>query len=102
MDADATSESWGTYLVEAYRPGSPVEALRQAAERLRVAAERMGREGKPVRYLRSTIVPQDECCLFLFEAASESLVREVHARAGVQLERMSIALPVEEAPPKGG
>lgn len=77
-----------------------VEALRRGAERLRATAKQMAREGEPVRYVRSTIVPRDESCLFLLEAASESLVREAYARARVQFERMSIALPVEEAAPE--
>jgi hypothetical protein len=98
MFDDAVTEKWATYLVEGYRPGSPVEALKWAAERLRAAAEEMSREGKPVRYLRSTIVPTDESCLFLVEAASEDLVREAHARAGVRFERISTAISVEPQP----
>ena len=71
----ATTESWATYLVEGYR------------------------EGKPVRYVHSTIVPEDESCLFLLEATSESLVREAYARARVQFERISTAIPVEDVVP---
>ena len=103
MDKEAQTGEWATYLVEGYRPGVPVDALRQAAERLRVAAEEMSREGKPVRHVRSTIVPQDESCLFLFAAASEGLVREAYARAGVHFERISTAISVGEVlPPTGG
>ena len=61
MDARATIRQ--TYLVEHYRPGFTVEALQQCAARIRVAADEMGREGKPVRYVRSTIVPADESLL---------------------------------------
>ena len=100
MDEEAaTTESWATYLVEGYRPGIPVETLRQAARRLREMAELMAREGKPVRYVHSTIVPEDESCLFLLEATSESLVREAYARACVQCERISTAIPVEDVVP---
>ena len=99
MDTEANkTESWVTYLVEGYRPGIPVEALRRAAQQLRAAAEQMAREGKPVRYVRSTIVPKDESCLFFVEAASEGLVREAYARAGVHFERISTAIPVETQP----
>jgi hypothetical protein len=91
-----TAEQWPVYLVEGYRPGIPVEVLARAARRLRAAAEQMSREGKAVRYLRSTIVPEDESCLFLIEAASEDLVREAYGRAGVGFERISTAIPVED------
>jgi hypothetical protein len=97
MDEEAaTTESWATYLVEGYRPGLPVEALRQSARQLRATAERMAREGKDVRYVRSTIVPDDETCLFLMAAASESLVREAYARAAIPFERISTAISDED------
>ena len=97
MDEEAaTTESWASYLVEGYRPGTPVEALKRAAQRLHAAAAEMAGEGKPVRYVHSTIVPEDESCFFLMEAASESLVREAYARARVHFERISTAIPVED------
>jgi hypothetical protein len=96
MEDEATmAEKWPVYLIEGYRPGIPVDALARAARRLRAAAEQMSREGKAVRYLRSTIVPEDESCLFLLQAASEDLVREAYGRAGVGFERISTAIPVE-------
>ena len=53
----------------------------------------MEREGKPVRYLRSTVVPTDESLLCTFEAASEQLVREAYARAGIPFERITAVIP---------
>jgi len=50
---------------------------------------RHGREGEPVRYLRSTIVPADESLLCLIEAPSDELVRAVYARAGIPFERLN-------------
>jgi Protein of unknown function (DUF4242) len=52
----------------------------------------MEREGKEVRYLRSTIVPVDESFTCVFEAATEELVREAYARAGIPFERISRAI----------
>jgi hypothetical protein len=98
MEDDATTaEKLPVYLVEGYRPGVPVEVLARAARRLRAAVEQMSREGKAVRYLRSTIVPEDESCLFLLEATSEDLVREAYGRAGVEFERISTAIPVDDS-----
>jgi hypothetical protein len=42
--------------------------------------------------VRSTIVPADESFLCVIDAASERLVRDAYARAGVALERISPAL----------
>jgi hypothetical protein len=95
------TETWVTYLVEGYRPGVSVDALARAVGRLRAAAEQMAREGEPVRYARSAIVPEDESCLVFIEAASESLVREAYARASVHFERISTAIPVEKSEAKG-
>lgn len=96
VDEEAPTDEWATYLVEGYRPGVSVEALRQAAERLRETVDEMSREDKPLRYVRSTIVPLDESCLFLVAAASEGLVREAYARAGVHFDRISTAISVED------
>jgi hypothetical protein len=82
-----------TYLVEHYRPGLTVEVLGRWAGRVRQAAEAMERDGKPVRYVRSTIVPADESLLCLIEAATEELVNELYARAGIPFERVSTAIP---------
>ena len=57
-------------------------------------------QGEPVRFLRSTIVPKDESCLVLIEAASEALVREAYSRARVRFERISAAIPVEDVAPE--
>jgi hypothetical protein len=73
-----------TYLVEHYRPGFTVEGLREWAARVR--------DGKSVRYVRSTIVPGDESLLCLLEAATEQLVHELYARAGIPFERIQPAI----------
>jgi hypothetical protein len=82
-----------TYLVEHYRPGLEVGALKRWAARVRDAAAAMEREGKPIRYRRSAIVPADESLLCLLEAATEELVRETYARAGIPFERLSSVIP---------
>jgi hypothetical protein len=83
------TEGRQTYLVEHYRPGLDVDTLREWADRVRAAAAELERQGKPVRYVRSTIVPADEALLCTLEATSAELVREAYARAGVPFERLS-------------
>ena len=87
--ADRVCTERQTYLVEHYRPGLAVEGFRRCAQQVRGAADELAREGKAVRYLRSTIVPADEALLCVLEAADEALVRETYARAGVPFERLS-------------
>ena len=87
-----------TYLVEHYRPGFTAERLEEWAARIRATAFGMAREGEPVRYVRSTIVPTDESLLCLFEAPSDDLVRAVYARAGVPFERLTAVIS-DDTPP---
>lgn len=93
MASRADAEARQTYLVEHYRPGLTVEGLKQWAARVRETAVEMEREGKSIRYLRSTIVPADESLLCVLEAASEQLVRDTYVRAGIPFERLSAVIP---------
>jgi hypothetical protein len=97
LDRMATGAGSGeprqTYLVEHYRPGLSAEALGRWAGRVRDTAHAMERDGKPVRYLHAAIVPADESLLCVLEAASEELVRETYARAGIPFERVSTVIP---------
>jgi butyrate kinase len=93
MERRAGTRERETYLVEHYGPGLTVDVFKQWAGRVRDAANAMEREGKPVRYLRSTIVPTDESLLCLLEAETEALVRATYARAGLPFERLSSVIP---------
>jgi hypothetical protein len=93
MESRAGAEERETYLVEHYEPGLTVDVFKQWAGRVRDAAVAMEREGKPLRYLRSTIVPTDESLLCVLEADTEELVRETYARAGLTFERVSTVIP---------
>jgi len=84
-----------TYLVEHYRPGLDEEGLRRTVASVRTAALALESEGGRVHYVRSTIVPNDEAFLSVFEAASESVVREAYGRAGATFERISRAIQID-------
>jgi hypothetical protein len=81
-----------TYLVENYHPGLGADELRQIVSRVGDAVAEMNQDGKAIRYMRSTIVPDDESFLCVIEAASEELAREAYTRAGIPFERISPAL----------
>ena len=87
-DAGATSVS---YLVEAYVPSSRLDDARTAARRARVAAEQLSHEGTPVRYVRTTFLPDDETCLHLVEAPSVEAVAELGRRAALGQPRIMAA-----------
>ncbi len=84
-----------TYLVEHYLPGVTAEAFREASERVRVSAEAMADAGARIRYLHSTLVPEDEAAFCVFDASSADVVAQMYARAGVAFERISDALELE-------
>jgi hypothetical protein len=86
-----------TYLVEAYMPRSQAEEARAAGRRARAAAEELSREGTPVRYVRTTFLPDDETCFHLFEASSAEAVEEVSRRA--RLGRARVVRAVEASRP---
>jgi Protein of unknown function (DUF4242) len=81
------------FLVELYVSRTDAVAAEQGAERARLAAEQLTREGTPVRYLHSIFVPEDETCFFLCEAPSVEAVREAARRADLRFERIAEAIP---------
>ena len=64
--------------------------------RARRGAEQLTTEGISVRFLRSILVPQDETCFCLYEAASPAAVGEAGKRAGLEFERIVEAVQVPE------
>lgn len=83
-----------TYLVERYWPGVSRAELADAVARGRRSAAAMRREGKRIRYLQATLVPDQETVLCLMEAESAELVVEVNRRAGIPYDRIAAAIAV--------
>ena len=79
------------YLVELYLSRTGSAGLEAATGRARAAAEELKREGTPVSYLRSILVPEDETCFYLYEAASVEAVRELAKRAALPFARVTEA-----------
>jgi hypothetical protein len=84
-----------TLLVEHYWPGVTADAFRDAADRVRASAEAMGQADSAIRFLHSTLVPEDEAAFCVFAADSAALVEEAYRRAGVGFERIVDALELE-------
>lgn len=81
------------FLLELYVPRSRPEIVATGAERTRVAAEQLTREGRPVRYVRSLFMPEDETCFHLCEAGSADDVRLAAERAALPFDRVIEAAP---------
>jgi hypothetical protein len=97
MARRANAETRETYLVEHYQPDLDGLELERFAAQARSAVRALEREGKPLRFVRSLIVPGDESCLCVVEAASEHLVREAYTRAGIRFERISPSRVLEDS-----
>jgi Nickel responsive protein SCO4226-like len=77
-----------TYVVERHLPGVAAEDLKAAAVRARDAADLLTREGTPIRYLSSVYVPAGGSCHCLFEAWSETAVRQVNEMAAIPYDQV--------------
>jgi hypothetical protein len=85
------------YVVERYLPGLDQRRLRRMLGRLGPVTAELRTEGTDVRYLGSTIVPDDDACFCQFEGASEAAVAEANERAGVPFARIVAAIAVQVA-----
>lgn len=90
-----------TFLVEHYWPGVTESGFAAAAESLRAASEEIAAGGADLRYLHSTLVPEDEAAFCVFHASSRALVEQVYARAGVRFERILDAVEPGVVSPDG-
>lgn len=84
------------YLVELSRPDGGWGDLQEVAARARAAAGQLRGEGTPVRFLRSVFVPEDDSCLFLYEAFSAEAAGEAGRRAALAVERVAAAVHLDE------
>jgi hypothetical protein len=85
------------YLVEVYLPRSRAHEARATGRRARAAAEALAHDGAPIRYVRTTYLPDDETCFHVFEAASTHIVEEAGRRA--ELGRSRVVPAIETSRP---
>jgi hypothetical protein len=75
------------YVIELYVSRADADAVERRAERARLAANELSREGTSVRYVRSIFLPEDETCFLLYEATRVEDVEEAARRASLRFER---------------
>jgi hypothetical protein len=76
------------YLLESYLAGAGEPDLGDLAEYLNKAAHAFTEEGRSVRYLRSTYVPEDETCFHYVEAPTASVAERFARRAELPFDRI--------------
>jgi len=79
------------YLLELYLPHNG--AL--DPEALAMGARRAAEQDRGVRYVRSFVLPEEELCFHVFDAATPALVAEAASRLGMPFERVVEVLEVE-------
>lgn len=90
--------SGDTFLVERYIPGLQVKDVETLARRLSAASAQVEAEvRRPVRWVRSVALLEDETCLCTFSARSCDDVAAANRRAGAPFERIVPTRTVEHA-----
>lgn len=85
------------YMVERELPGITMEQLGAAQKAAIETGKQFTAEGKNVRYIRTTFVPNESSCMCLFEADSPDLVRDVNEAAQIPFTRIVEALDLTPA-----
>lgn len=80
------------FMVERNLPGITPEQLAGAQRAAIATSQRFTSEGKEVRYIRSTFLPDEARCFCLFEAPSRQLVHQVNETARLPFIRIVEAL----------
>jgi len=80
------------YMVDRDLPGVTLDALAQAQQKAIETAASYQRQGRDVRYIRSTFVPGESHCMCLFEAPTAGDVSELNDEAGIPYTRVTEAM----------
>ena len=80
------------YLAEVFAPGFTSGRLRAESERIRRVADALAREGEPIKYLHSLLVPNEETAFYFFEAEEPDVVERALNDARLEAERISLAI----------
>lgn len=80
------------YMVERSLKGISLSDLGGAQRSAIATSEQFTTDGTPVRYIRSTFVPETGACMCLFEASNGEAVKRVNEQAGIPFDRVTEAL----------
>jgi hypothetical protein len=77
------------FVAELYFSRAAAAAAHRAGAAARRAAEELASEGTAIALVRSIFVPDDETCLFIYEADSLESVRTGAERGGLAFDRIA-------------
>jgi hypothetical protein len=80
------------YMVNRDLPRITVEQLVAAQRAAIETRKRYTAAGRPMRYLRSTFVPEQAHCTCLFDATDAATVQKVNEAAGIPFSRIILSL----------
>ncbi len=80
------------YMVSRDLPGITMDQLGAAQQAAIATSEKFTAEGKPVRYIRTTFVPESSQSMCLFEAGNPELVKQVNDEAQIPYTDVTEAL----------
>ena len=83
------------FVAERSLKGISMDDLAAAQKRAIDTAARLSREGRQVRYLRSTFVPDSGSCSCLFEAPDAATVEVLNVAAKIPYDRIAPALDLQ-------
>lgn len=91
-----------SFLVETYVRQVDREGFATAVDDLRAAIETLGAGTTGVRHLRSYLVPSDEMGIHAVDADSVDVVKRLAQLAGIEVERIVVAIKVPGGALAGG
>lgn len=80
------------FMVERSLKGIAMSDLAAAQQAAITTARQFSSDGTPVRYIRSTFVPDTGACLCLFDAGDADIVARVNRAAQIPFDRVTPAL----------
>ena len=80
------------FMVERSLKGIPMDQLAAAQQRAIRTAGDMTASGTPIRYIRTTFVPDSGRCMCLFESDKCETVEALNRKAEIPFERVTPAL----------
>jgi Protein of unknown function (DUF4242) len=83
------------FVAERSLKGIPMDQLAAAQKCAIEPAHTFTKEGKPIRYLRSTFVPDSGRCSCLFEAQDAATVEALNKTAKLPYDRIAPALDLD-------
>jgi len=83
------------FVTERSLKGIPMEQLAAAQKRAIETAQKFSREGREIKYLRSTFVPDSGCCSCLFEAQDAATVEALNDTAKIPYDRVAPAFDLQ-------